>query len=48
MDLSKAHDCLSHDLLIAKFAAYGFDNAALALITAYLTNSNLRSFYVNG
>ena len=30
---SKAYDCLPHDLLIAKLAAYGFDYTALGLIT---------------
>ena len=32
MDLSKASDCLPHDLLIAGLAVYGFDNTALALL----------------
>ena len=40
MDLSKAYDCLPHDLIIAKLPSYGFDNTALALITDYLTNSH--------
>ena len=31
-DLSKAFDCPLHDLLIAKFAAYGFDYESLTLI----------------
>ena len=37
-DLSKAFDCLNHDLLIAKLRAYGFDNNSLYLIHNYLTN----------
>ena len=33
MDLSKAYDCLPHDLLIAKLAAYGFEDSAISLIS---------------
>ena len=36
-DLSKAFDCLIHDLLIAKLHAYGFDYNALKLIHNYIT-----------
>ena len=38
MDLSKAFDCLNHDLLIAKCFAYGFSKESLSLIKSYLTN----------
>ena len=38
MDLSKAFDTLNHELLIAKFDAYGFDKNSLALIKSYLSN----------
>ena len=38
MDLSKAFDTLSHDLLIAKLQAYGFEYKSLALIKSYLNN----------
>jgi len=36
MDLSKAYDCLPHDLLIAKLAAYGVDHHSLTFIHSYL------------
>ena len=36
-DLSKAFDCLSLELLIAKLDAYGFDKNALKSINSYLT-----------
>ena len=37
-DLSKAFDCLYHELLIAKLNSNGFDFNALKLIYSYLTN----------
>ena len=46
-DLSKAFDCLSHDLLIAKIEAYGFDKSALRFIYDYLKNRMQRT-NVNG
>lgn len=36
MDLSKAFDCLPHELLIAKLAAYGMERQTLELIHSYL------------
>ena len=38
MDLSKAYDCLPHDILLAKLSAYGSDESAIALIANYLSN----------
>ena len=37
-DLSKAFDCLDHELLIAKLNAYGFTLPPLKLIQNYLSN----------
>ena len=37
-DLSKAFDCLLHELLSAKLHAYGFSLDALRLVHSYLTN----------
>ena len=42
MDLSKAYDCLPHDLLIAKHVAYGFGPNSLALISKYLSQRKQR------
>ena len=36
-DLSKAFDCLNHELLIAKLKAYGFSLTALKLVHNYLS-----------
>jgi len=46
-DLSKAFDCLSHELLIAKLDAYGFEISALKFIFDYLKNRKQRT-NVNG
>jgi hypothetical protein len=42
MDLSKAYDCLPHDLIIAKLEAYGFGKDSLKLIYNYLSNRKQR------
>ena len=42
-DLSKAFDCLPHDLLIAKLHAYGFEKSALNFIHDYLTERTQRT-----
>ena len=38
MDLSKAFDCLPHDLLLLKLKYYGLSENALKLMKSYLTN----------
>ena len=37
-DLSKAFDCVNHELLIAKLRAYGLNNYSLRLIHSYSNN----------
>ena len=43
VDLSKAFDCLQHDLLLAKLNAYGFDYKSLKLISSFLSNRKYRT-----
>ena len=36
IDLSKAYDCVNHELIIAKLVAYGLNEGSLRLIQNYL------------
>ena len=40
MDISKAFDCLPHDLPVVKLEAYGLDTKALKLMLSYLSGRN--------
>ena len=39
MDLSKAFDCMPHNLLLAKLQSYGLSSEAISLMCSYLTGS---------
>ena len=41
--LSKAFDCILHDLLIVKLAAYGFNYQSLRIIERFLSNRQQRT-----
>ena len=43
MDLLKAYDCISHELLIAKLGCYGLDEISLKLILSYLSHRKQRT-----
>ena len=43
MDLSKAYDCIQHELLTAKLKGYGIGNGSLQLLLGYLTNRKQRT-----
>ena len=47
MDLSKAFDCLCHELLLAKLNAYGLSTNAIRMVCSYLTDRRQR-VKVNG
>ena len=43
LDLSKAYDCLPHNLLITKLGEYGLDRSSLSLLMEYLNSRKQRT-----
>ena len=43
MNLSKAYDCIPHDLLIAKLEAYGLNKIGLNILFDYVNNRTQRT-----
>ena len=43
MELSKAYDCLAHDLKVAELEAYGLAKESLQLISNYLSYRKKRA-----
>ena len=43
MDLSKAYNCISHELLIARLDSYGVTKSSLKLILNYLSRRKQRT-----
>ena len=47
MDLSKAFDCLPHDILLDKLSAYGMSTDSVCLLESYLSNRK-QQIKING
>jgi hypothetical protein len=47
MDLSKAFDCLPHDILLDKPSAYGMFTDSVSLLESYLSNRK-QQIKING
>ena len=43
IDLSKAFDCIVHELLLAKLSGYGFEKNSLKLINSFLSGRKVRA-----
>ena len=46
MDLSKAYDCVNHELSIAKLASYGLNKGSLRVTQNYLSKLFIRACFI--